>query len=83
MGGLYPVLFYMSYFNTLLYIYQTLCKDFLLLFVLIAIIILHVSYELFRWFYNIFHLKECAPNCQCTTECADTFLRYVFCQKLE
>ena len=36
----------------LLYMYQTLCKDFSLLSVLVSIIILHVSYELFRWFYR-------------------------------
>ena len=41
---------------------------FLLLSVLVVIIILHVSYELFRWFYNIFRLKVCAVNCQCATE---------------
>ena len=56
-GGLYPVQLYISYFNTscsryvrypLLYVYQTLGKYFLLLSVLIVIIILHVSNELFR-----------------------------------
>ena len=42
----------------LLYVYQTLCKYFLLLSVLVVIIILHLSYGLFRWFYNIFRLKD-------------------------
>ena len=29
----------------------------------VAITTLHVSYELFRWLYNIFHLKVCVANC--------------------
>ena len=37
----------------LLYVYQTLCKYFSLLSVLVSIIMLHVSYELFRWFYHL------------------------------
>ena len=32
------------------------------------IIILHVSYELFRWFYSIFGLKVCAVSFRCTGE---------------
>ena len=35
-----------------LYVYQTLCKSFSLLPVLVSIIILLVSYKLFRWFYS-------------------------------
>ena len=46
----------------LLYVSQTLCKDFSLLSVLVSMIILHISYELFRWFYSIFRLKVCAVN---------------------
>ena len=37
----------------LLYVYQTLCRNFSLLSVLVSIIILHVSYELFQWFYHL------------------------------
>ena len=47
----------------LLYICQTLCKGLSLLSVLVSIIILHVSYELFRWFCIIFRLKVCAVDC--------------------
>ena len=45
-----------------------LSKDLLMLSVLLAVIMLHAFYELFRWFCNIFHLKVCAVNCRCTTE---------------
>ena len=43
-------------------------QTFLVVRVLVAIIILHASYGLFCWFYNLFRLKVCAVNCQCTTE---------------
>ena len=54
---------------------QQLCKDFSLLSVLVSIIILHVSYQLFWWFHSIFCLKVCAViSCLCATEySADRF----------
>ena len=57
------------------FICQALCKDFSLLSVLVSIIILHVSYQLFWWFHSIFCLKVCAViSCLCTTEySADRF----------
>ena len=43
-------------------------QDFSLLSVLVAMIILYVSYELSRWFYRIFRLKVCAVDCRSTKE---------------
>ena len=51
----------------LLYVYPTLCTEFSLLSVIVSITVLYASYELFRWFYNIFRLKVCAVKCRYTT----------------